>query len=295
MKQELSVLIPVFNHDCTTLASALSRQLAQLTVRGVRCELVVADDGSTDASALAANGRIALLPLCRYIAGRVNVGRAAIRNFLASQAHYRWLLFIDCDMTLADDSLLERYLADEGHDVVYGGYVVGQGNDACLRYAYERANAYEHTAERRTQRPYQHFHTANFMVSREVMLAHPFDESFRNYGYEDVLFGKQLRQAAITIAHVDNPVVFGSFEDNAHFVAKTEEGLRTLHDKRHLLRGYSRLLTVVEGIHLAPVRWLVRLWHWLFGSWERRWLCSSHPSLRVFKIYKIGYYLSLKN
>ena len=125
------------------------------------------------------------------------------------------------------------------------------------------------------------------------MLAHPFDERFRHYGYEDVLLGKTLRQHHIPIVHIDNPLGFCTFETNPEFVAKTEEGLRTLHQFRDDLRGYSRLLTLVSGIHIPLILSLIRLWHRLFKNAERRNLCSSRPSLVLFKLYRLGYFLSL--
>ena len=293
MKKELSILIPVFNHDCTMLADALVTQASALADIGVPVEIILAEDGSTDTSSLRANSVLASRPYCRYIIRSENVGRSAIRNFLAREARYQWLLFLDCDMTILDDRFVSRYLENDEGDVVYGGYVVGQGDRSCLRYLYEKACASQHTAAERRKRPFQHFHTSNFLVSREVMTAHPFDERFRHYGYEDIFFGKQLRRAGIAIAHADNPAGFCTFEDNAHFIDKTEEGLRTLHKFRHDLAGYSQLLTFVDGIHLGIVRWLIRMWHRLFGGMERRWLCGRHPSLRIFKLYKIGYYMKL--
>jgi hypothetical protein len=116
-----------------------------------------------------------------------------------------------------------------------------------------------------------------------------------HYGYEDVLFGKELKRCRVGISHIDNPTVLTDLESNAVFVAKTEESLRTLHTFRSELRGYSRLLTFVEGIHIGAIRYGLRLWHALFGSLERRNLCGSRPCLRVFKLYKLGYYLSLTN
>jgi hypothetical protein len=116
---------------------------------------------------------------------------------------------------------------------------------------------------------------------------------FRSYGYEDVLLGKQLRQAGIGIVHADNPVGFDTFEDNPSFVSKTEEGLRTLCEFRNELRGYNGLLTLVGGIHLGAVRSAIRLWHRVFGSMERRHLCGSRPTLTVYKLYKLGYYMNL--
>ena len=99
----------------------------------------------------------------------------------------------------------------------------------------------------------------------------------------------------ICLGRKRNPTGFFTFEDNPHFVAKTEEGLRTLHEFQADLRGYSQMLTFVDGIHIAPVKWVIRLWHRLFGRLERRRLCGDHPSLRTFKLYKLGYFLSLKS
>ena len=118
--------------------------------------------------------------------------------------------------------------------------------------------------------------------------------AFRHYGYEDVLLGKTLHQHHVPILHIDNPLGMCTFETNAAFVAKTEEGLRTLYTFRNELRGFSRLLTFVSGIHLAIVRNLIRLWHQVFKKAERRNLCGSRPSLWVFKLYRLGYYLSLQ-
>jgi len=291
MKHELSILIPTFNGDCFDQVKTLSRQADN--VADFVYEIIVADDGSTDKAILDRCRRVESISNCRFIACPVNKGRAAIRNFLAKEARYDWLLFMDCDMSIPNDRFLLNYLECQAEAVAYGGYIVGEGDSSCLRYLYEKSCEPEHRAECRKRRPYQHFHTCNFLIRREVMLAHPFDERLRHYGYEDVLFGKQLRMAHIPIDHLDNPAGFYTFEDNANFVAKTEEGLRTLHEFRSDLRGYSQLLTFVDGIHIAPVRWVIRLWHWLFGRIERRCLCGPHPTLRLLKIYKLGYYLSL--
>lgn len=291
MKKELSILIPVYNGDCRQQVRELSRQ-AQ-AIEGLDYEIIVADDGSTDAACVALCREVERLPHCRFISRKENVGRSAIRNFLAREAKSQWLLFMDCDMAIPNDGFLRRYLEDDFAQIAYGGYQIGNGENSNLRYLYEKKNLPQHSVEQRRKRPFMHFHTCNFVVQREVILAHPFDERFRHYGYEDVLWGKQLRRAGIKIDHLDNPAGFFTFEDNTHFVAKTEEGLRTLYEFRNDLRGYSQLITFVENIHLPPVRWAICLWHWLFGPLERRSLCGSHPNLKVFALYKLGYYLSL--
>ena len=289
----LSILIPTYNDLCFTLVGDLRQQAEEA---GIDYEILVGDDGSTDAEVIEKNRKICKWPHCHYLIQIQNIGRAAIRNFLAKEAHHDWLLFIDSDMTIARVDYLSKYLAMEGSEVVDGGVIIGGDADTLkgnLRYLYEKTSEQEHTAEKRQQHPYQDFHTANFLIRRDLMLAHPFDERFRHYGYEDVLFGKKLRTKGVKITHIDNPLGFSTFEENTQFILKTEEGLRTLHQFQSDLRGYSRLLTLVEGIHLPIILSLIRCWHKLFGKWERKNLCGSHPSLRLFKLYKLGYYLKI--
>ena len=215
----ISILIPTFNGVCTSLVADLQRQAEALAVS---YEIIVADDGSTDADTIAENRAVNQLPHCRYIEQPRNVGRAAIRNFLARQAQFDWLLFIDSDMTVVNDRYLSNYLSDQTADVIDGCVCIGGDAESLrhnLRYRYEKASEHEHTAERRRQAPYRDFHTANFLIRRELMRSHPFDDRFRYYGYEDVLFGKQLRQDRIAITHIDNPMGFCTFESNADFVA----------------------------------------------------------------------------
>ena len=287
----ISVLIPTFNQPCLELVSQLQTQLEQAAVP---YEIIVADDGSTDERTVEANLGIATLVHCQYIVRKENAGRAAIRNFLAQEAQYDLLLFIDSDMSLVDDQYIRRYLAADCDSVLDGGVrIVGDEDEwrGNLRYLYEKAEEPHHTAPERQRTPYQHLHTANLLIRRELMLKYPFDERFRHYGYEDVLLGKTLRRHRVAIKHIDNPLGFSTFETNADFVAKTEEGLRTLYEFREDLRGYSRLLTLVSGIHIPLVKSMIRWMHHLAGPAVRRNLCSTHPRLFLFKLYKLGYYL----
>lgn len=289
----LSILIPTYNDLCVKLVGNLRHQAE---AAGIIYEILVGDDGTTDTAVVEKNKEIEQWQNCHYLVQPQNIGRAAIRNFLAQQAQYDRLLFIDSDMTVVRPDFISKYLSLDDADVIDGGVAIGGDADALkgnLRYRYEKAAEHEHTADKRRQNPYHDFHTANFLIRRDLMLAHPFDERFRYYGYEDVLFGKQLRADHIAITHLDNPMGFCTFESNPDFVAKTEEGLRTLHQFRNELRGYSRLLTLVEGIHIPLILSLIRFFHRLFGGLIRRNLCSHHPNLRLFSLYKLGYCLCI--
>ena len=88
----LSILIPVYNWDCSQLIKDLQYQGLVL---GIPYEIIVADDCSTD-SELREKSRIAVETHenCRYFGLQHNIGRAAIRNFMADQSKYDRLLFL---------------------------------------------------------------------------------------------------------------------------------------------------------------------------------------------------------
>lgn len=289
--KDISILIPTYNHVCVELVSTLQRQASQLPIS---YEIIVADDGSTLAETIKANRAINDYTNSRYIERPENAGRAAIRNYLAEKASQTWLLFIDSDMVVRRPDFLRQYVDTSDEQAVWDGGICVGGDAKLLsrnlRYQYERAAEHEHTAERRQQEPYRDFHTANFMAPRQLMLKNPFDLRFRHYGYEDVLFGMQLERRHIPIYHIDNPLSFEVFEENAQFLDKTEEGLRTLHTFRQELKAGSRLLQRVERLGwLMP---LLRLYHQATNKLERR-ILLRHPSLFLFSLYRLGYYVAL--
>ena len=184
----------------------------------------------------------------------------------------------------------------ETHEGVVNGGICIVDDDTLshnLRYIYEKDAEPAHTAERRQANKYHEFRSTNFMIDRAVLEACPFDERFTRSGYEDVLFGKMLKQQQIPVTHIDNPVMMTKFETNPDYVTKIERSMRTLHTFRNELRGFSRILTFDSGIHISAVRWIIRLWHRIFGSMERRNLCGSRPILKLFALYRLGYYLTL--
>ena len=128
--RELSILIPTFNDPCSTLVRNLHQQAEAL---GMTYEILVADDGSTQEKVLEENRSINALPHCQLIERGVNAGRASIRNFLAQQARYAWLLFIDSDMVVCRNDYLRKYASCEETPIVDGGVVIGACKPGNLR------------------------------------------------------------------------------------------------------------------------------------------------------------------
>lgn len=303
---DLSILLPSYNNVCVSLVQVLQRQADAL--RGkldkpFRYEIIVADDCSTDAACIDANRVIGDMLHCRYLRMEQNVGRAQIRNVLISESRGDYVLLIDSDLFLCDDNYLYKY-ATSTADVVYGGTRIGgeglamvddeantenlKGN---LRYIYEKKAEPSHRAAFRQLRPNQEISVCNLYARRDIMKAHPFDSRFKAYGYEDVLFGKRLAESGIEVTHIDNPVLINEFEPNSVFVKKTEEAILTLCRFEQDLEGYSNLKTKVTTLGRYIPLSLFRLWHRIMKNKEKRNLIGPKPSLLLFKLYKLGFFL----
>lgn len=337
-KEGLSILIPLYNQVGVALAMALSKQVEQCAKEekkknegkgnandtiSLGFEIIFADDGSADATARQRNAIIAQLPYCQYIERPKNVGRSAIRNFLAHTAHYSHLIFLDGDVAIKRGNFVQTYLAHRNDaDVIIGTLHFSRMQVACdtaediightkrakeetkkttepvlyddnLKYRYEQQFLAKHPVKKRMQQPYASFRTTNFMVRRDLLLAYPFDETFHEYGYEDTLFGKQLKEHGATLIHLDNAATIADYEDNATFVAKTEESLRTLAAHAHQLQGCSTLLHTANKLKCLHLLSLIAFVFEIFKGLLHKNLCSNSPSVFLFNVYKLGYYINL--
>ena len=286
----LSILLPVYNCHCEALVTELQRQCVEC---GTEFEIIVADDGSSVTSYVEHNLRIERLEGVRYITRKQNVGRSAIRNFLISQARGEWLLFIDGDLTLDNPHFIRRYLQTKSN-VVVGGIRIGGDPDIWkdnLRYRYEKAYEQKNTLQDRQCHATKHFRTTNFLAHKDIMMEHSFDENFVQYGYEDVLFGKSLAMDHVAITHIDNPITLDFFESNSEFLDKTEQSLRTLYTFRNQLKGYSQLLETAEKIKKLHLQKLVYAAYFLVGQRIKKHLQGNNPSIFLFNVYKLMYYI----
>lgn len=291
VKNGLSVLIPVYNWDSSALIEGLHAQGMAL---GVDFELVVADDCSTDLNLRdKVASSAAALEKCLYLASDHNLGRAAIRNFLAEKASFNKLLFIDCDAGLASDGFLSAYLDSSTKvQVVCGGLkhpssLPQPGME--LRYRYEKAADRYRTAKYRSRNPYDRFTPFSFLIDRDVFMGIRFDEAISGYGYEDVEFGVSLQALGVSILHIDNPLIHLGLDDNRTYLKKTASAISNLYENRSAMAQGSHLLNVyyrLERLHLIP---LVRFSGHMLASFMRRNLTGRHPSLKLFSFYKLQY------
>ena len=284
----LSILIPVYRFDVRPLVQNLLQQARQLTVEWEICCL---DDGSPEAIRIL-NREIASWPGVRYRELPENVGRSRIRNLLADEARFPYLLFMDCDGLPAQPSFLASYLECARPDLVVAGTRAypEQAPADPLRffhwyYGHQRE---QRPAADRNRQPYDAFCTFHFLCPADIFRSIRLDESLRQYGHEDTQFGADLREKGIPVLHIDNAYVHQDIETTEIFLEKTRQGIENL-----ALLGLknpnlgSRLLKLFRKISsLSPL--LALLFRIARRPMERQFH-SSRPSLLLFDLYKLGW------
>lgn len=102
----ISILIPTYNAVCLSLIEKMYKQAIALRIP---FEILLADDASCE-NIRQQNRKMTEWQGCRYLQQEENQGPARIRNYLASEARYPYLLFLDSDVMPVSDSFLEEYL-----------------------------------------------------------------------------------------------------------------------------------------------------------------------------------------
>ena len=288
----LSVLIPTYNFNARALVLSLVKQA---NIESIDAEVVVGDDASTQETAWM--NEVASQPGVRIIHADHNLGRAYICNLMAREAQGKWLLFVDADAVVPKEFTFTKSLkAGFEAPVVCGGLYhpdVNPNPEATLRYRYERNADRHRSALVRSQHPHRQLSTFNLLVRRDIFLNILFDERCTEYGYEDALFGVQLGNKGIPIAHIDNPLVHMGLDTNAEFLQKTETAMRTLQRISHIMPRDAGVVGAARCLSRWHLTWAMRLFYKVFRKPIQANLLSHHPSLFLFKLYKLGYFLSL--
>lgn len=291
----ISLLIPTYNFTCYQLVYDLQQQLEAI---GVSYEIIVADDGSKDQVSVIANLKINELKNCRYIRRMENIGRAAIRNLLVQESQGDWLLFLDSDAKVNNPNYMENFnKAMNEHpemDILSGGlrHPATCPTPFCtLRYNYEKEADLHRGASERNLHPFEMFTTFNVAFRRKVFDQCHFDETCRQYGYEDTLFGFELKEAGFHLLHFDNPILHIGLESNEVYLRKIAISIQTLKSLGEKMKGRTRMQQMAAKLKRYHLTWLFRLLFAITRSQIQHNLLSQQPNLRMFAIYKLGLYL----
>lgn len=290
----LSVCIPVYNYDIRQLVSDLNDEIHR---NHLNAEIILIDDASN--SSFRETNETAAHLVQKYIQLAENVGRAAIRNLFLQYASGHYLLFFDCDVKILQPGFIKKYIdflkTHPETDVVYGGRksrTEKPTGDKLLRWRYsnERENL---PAEMRNSAPYLSFQTNNFVVLKRCLSEVNFDEKFRDYGYEDLLFAMKLQERNIAVAHIENPVLNTDEETNTVFLAKVEESVLTvakmLNDPETAPKlSDIRLVGTFSQLNNSGLIPVISFVFSILKSPIRKSLERGRASLKLLDFYKLG-------
>ena len=291
----LSILIPIYNFDVRQLVADL---VAQCEETGQPYEVVCFDDLSKK-SYRKINSEVKCNTV-KYFELEKNLGRSAIRNALGKTAKYPYLLFMDCDSKVLRKDFIKTYLSHlEPNALLYGGRCYSpippknQQEFFHWKYGSEREQA---TITQRNRHPWHSFMTNNFLIPANIFEKINFDETLKQYGHEDTLFGLELAKEKTDIKHLDNPLEHIGLESTDVFLNKTEQGLENLYA---LWKKGTPIETKLLNYFIKIKQWyLIFLITFIFKLIKPlliKQLKSNNPSLLFFDFYKLGYLCSLEN
>ncbi|HET9847570.1 MAG TPA: dolichyl-phosphate beta-glucosyltransferase [Candidatus Dormibacteraeota bacterium] len=104
MRPEISIVIPAFN-EAPRLPATLDRIQRYLAQLPTTAEVIVADDGSRDATAEVVRQRAAQWPQLRLVSAEYNAGKGAAVRLGMAAATGRYRVFSDADLSVPIDDL----------------------------------------------------------------------------------------------------------------------------------------------------------------------------------------------
>ena len=126
---DLSIVIPAFNEE-RRLPKAIERVGSYLTARSLRAEIIVVDDGSSDATSKLIESYCGRYPDLRLISNGVNRGKGSSVRHGVLEARGEIVLFTDADLStpIEEADKLLVALHEKGYDVAIGS----RGMDSSL-------------------------------------------------------------------------------------------------------------------------------------------------------------------
>jgi glycosyltransferase involved in cell wall biosynthesis len=284
----LSILIPVYNYNTFSLVNELVKQG---NLNGINYEILCQDDASNSLENLI-NQEINSLSNCSFFINETNLGRGKNINSLAQKAKFDWLLILDCDTFPVHQNFISNYIekvSKNAQKVFFGGILYEDQepkNEKLLRWIYGQ------------KRETKSILSSNLLITKEVFLKFPFDESITKYGYEDLAFFAVLRSNKIEVSKIENPTYHLNLETSELFLSKTKtalENLFFLYHENKIPKKDSKIIKVFEVLKTFKMTGLAS---YLFLKNKKKFeenLLSQKPSLLVFDLYKLGYFCLLKN
>ncbi|WP_370476803.1 glycosyltransferase family 2 protein [Tamlana flava] len=296
----LSILIPTYNCNIVSLVKELYKQAK---VCNIDFEIICLDDASTNVEISEANKKINTLQNCLFQILKSNIGRSKIRNLLANQANFQWLLFLDADVMPVNNSFIETYINSINYqsEVIYGGILYENtppAENQMLRWKYGKKRE-ALSKEKRNLKPYLRFLTLSFLIHKNVFKKVSFNEDIPNLRHEDTLFALELQRKKVNVSHINNPVYHLGLETSQQFLLKSLQSMEALSlfiDQGLISYNDTLISKIYFYIRKIYLHHLLKYFfvNKLLRVYFENQLLSKNPSLFLFDLYRLGYFCSLK-
>jgi len=255
LRLRLSVIVPIYQ-----AAETLEACLVALAVGAADVdEIIVADDGSTDAA-------VASLPdfLCqrvRVVRSEKNIGRGPVRNLGAQAATGDVLVFVDADVAVHTNTLgaiCAAFDDDPGRVSLIGAY---DDRPTAKSWVSQYRNLLHHYVHHTHGSRATHFWTGLGAVRRDVFVAlGGLDEGNWARNMEDVEFGHRLVDAGHTVDVL--PHIQGTHMKRFTFTSMVKTDLldRAIPWSTLMLRDHlrsDRFVTSSEQVTSAACSWII--------------------------------------
>ena len=291
----ISICIPIYNFNVVDLIVTIINQ-----GEGIKkpFEIICIDDGSNKET-LKLNAKISSHKTVNYLTLKKNIGRSKIRNLFLENASYENLLFIDCDCSIQSENFLDEYFAQLNNLVVYGGRRhhdnPPKNKNKKLRWLYGIKKE-DQNFNYRVKNPYHCFRSNNFLIKKTILSKIRFNENIKTYGHEDTFLSIELKKNKIAIFQINNPVFHEGIEDSNIFLEKTKSAIKNLVLLEKCEQDTSSI-KLIKSYNLINKLKLTRLISPLSKTISKileRQLLSSRPSIKIFDLYKLIYFLREK-
>ena len=204
MSPEISVVIPTYDRR-QVLAEVLTALENQ--VGAPAFEVVVVDDGSRDGTADWLRSLSPRIPL--HVLVQENRGPAAARNAGVAAARGVRVAFLGDDTVPAPGWLAAHRAAHRQHGddpllavIGYTGWHPRMRLNPFLRYINEHGLQFGYALIQDPAKvPFNFFYTSNLSLSRELLLAEPFDLSFPYAAWEDIEVAYRLEKRGLRLVY----------------------------------------------------------------------------------------------
>lgn len=290
----LSVLIPVYNWDITSLVKNIHEQCIQSKIN---FEIIALDDFSSDLSVRKTNSEL-ILTNYQFVQSHSNLGNAEARNALSRLAKFDSFLFLDCDVIPVRNDFIKRYIEFSAEQkIICGGILYEDLKDDKFSLRWKFGKKHEEISPLESQKnPYLNIRGCNFFISRALFLRFPFTTLYASYGYVDTFFALSLQKAGVEAVHIDNPVYHLGLEENKIYIKKFEKSIKNakwLLNAHPEIADHLRLVVFYKKMKNNGLSNLIGFLFKLFKKPILNNLYSRNPSLFLFQVYKLGYLCSL--